>query len=307
MVVIVLLAFCLKVPTKRLWRFVGVATCLFFASAAVRNTLTVYEVARLGFVRLGFPVPFSVFIALAFVFLAVAVLRGHEFQSIRPTSLSDIERRQKVESLNHSGATRSTQPKRPSRGAGFLISTLAVMVCGIAFPLGQILCFGLTDYRAPVDAVVVLGAQVYPNGRLSRALASRVDAAVELYQQGYTPVLIMSGGIDTNGTSEAVAMRDYAISHGVPANAIIMDENGYSTEMTARNTVAIAEEYGFTRLAAVSSFYHMPRIKMLFLNVGYDVLTVPANGYKEGLSALRTSLREIPAWWYYWFKMVLTG
>jgi uncharacterized SAM-binding protein YcdF (DUF218 family) len=90
----------------------------------------------------------------------------------------------------------------------------------------------------------------------------------------------------------------------VPARCVIVDGQGSSTELTVANTVAIAERLGLRRIAAVSSYYHLPRIKMLFLEAGCDVLTVPSHGEREAASLWRSTLREVPAWWYYWLKYV---
>jgi uncharacterized SAM-binding protein YcdF (DUF218 family) len=97
-------------------------------------------------------------------------------------------------------------------------------------------------------------------------------------------------------------MRDFAIAHGVPADAIIVDEAGMTTEATVRNTALICEREGFDRVGAVSTFYHMPRIKQLFLSQGINVYTVPAQHYLSDGTLLITTLREVPGWWVYWLK-----
>ena len=279
-----LIAFTFKVPRLLFWRLSATLLFICFALIALQNALLVYALADQGSIKLGFSLPFSLFIMAAFLALALAVFFGYRVMS----------------------KTLSTRQKQP-RWATALVIILSLCLSGIAFPLGQTVCFGMTDYRQEVDAVVIFGAQVYPSGRLSQALAGRVDKGIELYQQGYTPVLIMSGGTGVEGINEAEAMRQYAIDRGVPAQAIIIDPSGNSTELTVAHTLVIAEQYGFHHLAAVSSFYHMPRIKMFFLSSGSDVLTVPADLTSEGSSALFTTFREVPGWWFYWFKQVFIG
>ncbi|MDR0308895.1 MAG: YdcF family protein [Coriobacteriales bacterium] len=271
LVVLALLIFCFKVPRRLGWRITGASIFTVFALFALVNAITVWILARQGTIATGFPVPFSLFIAVAFIVLAVMVFFGYKALP-------------------------------PRRLATFFISLFALILCGVAFPVGQIFCFGLTDYRTSVDAVVVLGAQVYPDGNLSPALAGRVDTAAELYQQGYTPVLIMSGGTGVEGVNEAQAMKGYAISKGVPDSAILLDENGVSTELTVQDTLPIIREQGFRRIGVVSSFYHLARVKMLYLSSGLNVFTIPCDGSKEGDSAFKSALREVPGWWYYWFR-----
>src|SRR4051812_34296935 len=53
---------------------------------------------------------------------------------------------------------------------------------------------------APASPItLVLGAEVYPDGRPSPALESRLDVAIDLLRSGKTNVLLMSGG---NGSVE---------------------------------------------------------------------------------------------------------
>jgi uncharacterized SAM-binding protein YcdF (DUF218 family) len=274
--VVVLVAFVVRVPRGRAARWASAGVCALFCLFSLLNIIAVYEAQGSGTVRLGFPLPFSFFIALVFLWLVLALLLGH-----RRLPQQEQEWQQKLKVALGIAAT--------------------VVVAGILFPLGQIFCFGTTDYRQHVDAVVVLGAQVYGDGTPSLALRDRLDAAIGLYEQGYTPVLVMSGGIDIGGVSEARAMKDYAVSRGVPESAIDIDEYGDSTEETAKNTIEIARRRGYDRLGVTSTFYHMARIKMLYLVHGRDVLTMPAPIDERDGSIPFTTFREIPGWWYYWF------
>ena len=343
LVAVALLAFTFRIPRKLPWRIVCAATCVIFALTALQNALGVYKIAASGTIYLGFPVPFSIFIMLAFLFLIPAVFFGHRLvrqaapgkpdekaaapETPQSDNHTDVVEEQKADTksegiegpqagkkakhrlnpLHRRERPHQRDPlRRLPRPVTFLIAAIAVVLCGVAFPLGQIYCFGLTDYRPSVDAVVILGAKVNPNGSLSGALTDRVDTGIKMYKLGQTPVLIMSGGTGVEGVNEAEAMKGYAIQKGVPAKAILVDTLGNNTELTVENTLGIARREGIESIAAVSSFYHMARVKMLYLSAGHDVLTVPSSGQYEGVSAYVAALREIPGWWYYWFKYSFT-
>src|SRR2546422_8230591 len=49
------------------------------------------------------------------------------------------------------------------------------------------------DQATTADAIVVLGAAQY-NGRPSPVFRSRLDHAAALYQRGYAPVVLVTGG-----------------------------------------------------------------------------------------------------------------
>lgn len=269
--------FVVRVPRHILARLVAAVPVLLGLFVSLINTINVYGAALEGAIILGFPLPFSLFVSIGLLCILLSILVG-------------------------SNLTRPTAAERSGKTATVIAVLVAFVGTGICFPLGQMYCFGTTDYRVKVDAAVVFGAQVYPDGTPSPVLQDRLDTAIQFYQEGYTPVLVMSGGIDVEGTSEAMAMRDYAVAQGVASQDIIMDEYGSTTELTAHNTVQVLQEAGFSRVAAVSNFYHLARIKMLYLAEGMDVVTVPSVPNKDPGLPLFNVLREIPGWWYYWFQ-----
>jgi vancomycin permeability regulator SanA len=87
------------------------------------------------------------------------------------------------------------------------------------------------DSAAAARVTLVLGAEVYPDGRPSPALESRLDVAMELLRRGKTNGLLMSGG---NGTFEVDAMRAYVMARGVAPEAISIDDSGGERSRAAR-------------------------------------------------------------------------
>jgi vancomycin permeability regulator SanA len=288
---VALYAFAFHVPSNKLSRTAGSLLCLLFAILAAVNAMDVYLAAAAGRVQLGFFAPFSAFIALAFVLLAIAFAFGARM----------------IGAVADGGGRAIGKKNAVVSGRGKLKTTITiaitVVILGVLFPMGQLLCFGTTTYNANVDATVVLGAQVLPDGRPSDVLRDRLDTAIKLYNQGKTRILIMSGGIDIGGTNEAEKMRDYAIEQGVPADDILVDSGGQNTQGTARDTVALMNEHGLQTVAAVSDYFHLARIKMLFLDAGTDVTTIPCDAHNPAY--IGAVLREVPGWWYYWFVTIV--
>ena len=57
-------------------------------------------------------------------------------------------------------------------------------------------------------------------------------------------------------------------------------------------------------MAAVSDFFHLPRVKLAYQRMGYDVTTVPSRAHRIPQTT-RLVLREVPAFWVYYLRAVL--
>lgn len=187
-------------------------------------------------------------------------------------------------------------PGRFAKWRALSVLTLVAFAC----PVAQMVLFGKTDYRRPADAVVVFGARVYPNGKPSLALADRVRTASRLVTSGEAEWLVVSGGPGDRGTHETLAMRRLAIRMGVPANRIVVDRQGLTTNDTVQNSVPILKRIGAKRVLAVSHFYHLPRIKLAYQRAGVDVYTVPATESRRLRKLPWFMTREVAALWLYY-------
>ena len=141
------------------------------------------------------------------------------------------------------------------------------------------------------DAIVVLGASVLPDGSLSDILESRVDAAIELYNSGVSSVIIMSGDGRAKNYDEPRAMKNYAMSKGVPESAIYCDGGGYHTYDTMWR---VANVYGARCVCVVTQQYHLYRAVYDAQSVGLVAHGVVSDSgvYED---QLYYDLREWPA------------
>jgi murein DD-endopeptidase MepM/ murein hydrolase activator NlpD len=134
------------------------------------------------------------------------------------------------------------------------------------------------------DAILVFGAAVWPTGP-SPSLQVRVARAAELHAEGWAPVILCSGGL-SHGISEAMTMRRMLLERGVPASAIIPDDGGTTT----RDALRCAGAFGagrWRRIIAVSSSYHMHRIRLESARQDLDVILCPAFRSGPSTRALR--------------------
>jgi uncharacterized SAM-binding protein YcdF (DUF218 family) len=238
--------------------------------AALANAATFYTLLAAGDIPSGFPIPFSLLIAVALIAILTGVMRSED----------------------------ASLPTHPRLLAGTVAAALFL------FPLMQMFCFGRTDYRRAADAVVVLGAKAYADGTPSVPLGDRVRTACGLYHAGLAPRLIFSGGPGDGTITEPEAMKRMAMGLGVPESAIILDEMGVNTRATIDNTIPILRRTGARRVMAVSNFYHLPRIKMTYQREGWDVYTVPAEESYTLRALPFYMLREVAGLWAYYLSAI---
>jgi uncharacterized SAM-binding protein YcdF (DUF218 family) len=154
-------------------------------------------------------------------------------------------------------------------------------------------------YRAvpqPADVIVVFGNHVGSDGAPSPRLRARLERAIELYEQGYAPRILASGGIDSDGTREGYWMKRYLVNRGVPESAVIADDSGTNTRATA----AAAHAHGFERVLLVSQYHHLLRADLAFRQIGFRSVSVAAADYIE-LRDGYSMMREWLAW--YWYRL----
>ena len=150
---------------------------------------------------------------------------------------------------------------------------LVVAVAGIAVAVHR---QARHSQLVSADAIVVMGAAQY-NGRPSPVLRSRLDTALDAYQRGLAPVVILTGGNQAGDAfTEAGTGREYLVDRGLPADAIRVEEESTNSEQNLRNAVAIAEEEGITSFLIVSDGFHLLRSKMIARDLGLDAAGIAA-------------------------------
>ena len=121
----------------------------------------------------------------------------------------------------------------------------------------------------PVDALVVLGAAVWPGEQPSPVLRDRLARAAVLYHDGIARKIIVSGGVGRYPPAEAEVSRRVLVQAGVAPDDIIMEATSTSTAEQARLIKGIADREGFHSIALVTSFYHERRAAHLFSQTGF--------------------------------------
>ncbi len=148
---------------------------------------------------------------------------------------------------------------------------------------------------------IIFGAQVLPEGQLSMALAHRVDAGIALYRAGKVAQLLMTGDNREENYNETGSMRDYAIAHGIPASAILLDPAGLRTYDSCYRARSISG-IGNNEAILVTQEYHLPRAIYTCAGLGVGAVGYVAASF-GGPRGREADLREHPARWLAWWQI----
>jgi len=131
------------------------------------------------------------------------------------------------------------------------------------------------DEAQPADVILVLGAAEY-RGRPSPVLKARLDHALELYNRKLAPRIMTTGGAGGDPVfTEGGVGRSYLTSHGVPDEAVIVENEGESTVQSTAMAGEIMRRMGLDSAIVVSDGYHIYRVKQMLQSTGLKVYGSP--------------------------------
>ena len=147
--------------------------------------------------------------------------------------------------------------------AAWLAAALA-----IGYTTYRVWAQGQKDETRPADAIVVMGAAEY-DGRPSPVFASRLDHGVALYLGGVAPRLVVTGGKAAGDrTTEAAVGRAFAIDHGVPPEAILVEDQSRTTLESIQAVAGLLKADQAASAIFVSDRPHMLRVLRMAADAG---------------------------------------
>ncbi len=158
-----------------------------------------------------------------------------------------------------------------------------------------------------VDVALILGSS--QKNAMVRALG-----AAERYRTGCTKYLIPSGGVENTfdgvRMTEAEFMKELLLSHGVPREAILMENEATTTKENFIYGVLQLNRHlrieNVKRMGVITSAFHMRRsmgLAKLFLPSTVTAVAMPAETVKDPVAYVQTEYgaywteREIPLLW----------
>ncbi len=159
------------------------------------------------------------------------------------------------------------------------------------------------DQRRPTDAIVVLGAAQY-NGKPSPVLRARLDHAVDLFEAGLSPRVVVTGGTALGDIeSEATVSRRYLLAQGIPDSAVVVRPEGRSTIASMEAVGHWLEERKLSSVLLVSDPFHMSRLRFEAQRMNLEPYTSPtmtspiSRSWSQELGFLASEALKMPVAW----------
>lgn len=221
---------------------------------------------------------------------------------------------------------------RRFKRAFILIAIATIWVLFWSMPVASIWIGGHLENQYPyssaehvpsADAIVVLGGHT-ANNRTNwfssfdpAKTTSRISRGAQLFAGHKAPYIVVSGAALDGGTSEAQTMAKTLKQQGIPEDAIIIEENSFTTKENAIYTAKLLRELGARRILLVTSALHTPRSVATFEKENLDIIAAPVapqitwpndNWYAiwkpsyQTLNASRSIIKEYVGLMVYWFR-----
>ncbi|MBQ8081292.1 MAG: YdcF family protein [Clostridia bacterium] len=188
-----------------------------------------------------------------------------------------------------------------------LILILILLLIIAYFALFAYVCIAEKTLESPqaADAIIVLGAQVKPDGTPSVQLQYRLETALNAYQTHPLPIVCCGGQAGQEPAPEGAVMKDWLLARGVPEDALIAETASLDTKQNIKNALALLREAGIEpgQVLIVTSDYHVARALSIARDVGVKAYGLPAPTTAEYW--LKNRSREALAWGKYLLYKIL--
>ena len=192
--------------------------------------------------------------------------------------------------------------KRPSEArfaCGLTVTSLVVLYLASTPLVARWVAESLERQNPPVDpvtmpvadAIVVLGGSMYatvgPDGTTllyARHASDRFETAMQAFSAGRAPIIAFGGGgTGVPGTpTEGEWNRARAIARGAPTDRAIAGPVALYTSDESEGIARVLRERGVKRIILCSSAMHLPRARMNYEKLGFEVTPLPSDFATRG-------------------------
>ncbi|MFH0814808.1 MAG: ElyC/SanA/YdcF family protein [Candidatus Falkowbacteria bacterium] len=181
----------------------------------------------------------------------------------------------------------------------FLIFLLALIVAGILFLINRKIADKIytLDSAPKKQVAVVFGAGLKFKDWPGDFLRDRILMAMELYKEGKVKKILMSGDSADLTHDEIKAMVNFAVTHGLKSDNLILDPLGLSTFDTCNR---LKNVFKINDAILVTQSAHLGRALYVCNKLGVDAVGV-ASDLSDYSGMWKFKIREffagIAAWW----------
>lgn len=176
-----------------------------------------------------------------------------------------------------------------------LLALIAAGILSFAILLGLVLTGSYDHISGNPQVMIILGCQVRQNGP-SVLLRDRLDEALGYLEEHPDMTVVVSGGQGPDEpTTEAQAMADYLVEHGVEEENILLEGESHNTTQNFQYSKALLAQENIDDsdgVLVVSNGFHLTRARMLAQRAGFDNVSTLAAPESHMPSRLYMYIRE---------------
>lgn len=150
----------------------------------------------------------------------------------------------------------------------------------------------IPDEAPKSDAILVLGAYVFPDGTLSFMLNDRLVEAYKLYKNGKAEKILVSGDHGRKDYDEVNAMKKFLKDKNVLEQDVFMDHAGFNTYESIYRARDI---FQVKKVIIVTQEYHLMRAVYIARELGLEAYGVASDQHDYGEIMVIYRLREMVA------------
>jgi SanA protein len=153
-----------------------------------------------------------------------------------------------------------------------------------------------SDTVPEYPVAIIFGAWVDNNGYPSAVLEDRVKTGANLYKARKVKALLLTGDNHITSYNEPEAMRQYALTLGIPDSALVLDYAGFRTYDSCYRAHDV---FKVDQAILVTQAFHLDRALLTcntlgVMSVGVAADAVRPEGY-EKINLLTSEVREFPS------------
>ena len=150
------------------------------------------------------------------------------------------------------------------------------------------------------EVIIVLGAQVKPDGTPSVALERRLPAALESYLDDRQLIIVCGAQGSNEPRAEGDVMREWLMARGVPDEDVAAETASFNTRENLTYAKVIMQHRGLEKALVVTSDYHVARALKLCEQVGISAVGKGSPSKPEYF--IKNHFREGLSWIKFWLE-----